>query len=164
MGGYIDADASDFQDTKNSLQQAIEAADPDNAESIKTLNNEFQSFLNSITTIVNSSNFNGVNLINGQGNGLSFLLDTDGDTINICEQDLTVEGLNLSQYLNWTDTDGNIIPGITASNASQAITDIQNVIKKINKVSCSLEASSHLLSDHELFVDHDHQHILDMFI
>jgi flagellin len=87
-----------------------------------TLDNEFQELVSEIDRIAGSTEFNGIQLLDGTALTADFRVGIDaGDTITVGLQDTTATTLGL-----------NSLDLLTAENASDAITDLQDALDDVN--------------------------------
>jgi flagellin len=87
-----------------------------------TLDNEFQELVSEIDRIAGSTEFNGIQLLDGTALTADFQVGIDaGDTITVGLQDTTATTLGL-----------NSLDLLTAENASDAITDLQDALDDVN--------------------------------
>lgn len=100
-----------------------------------TLDNEFQELVGEISRISESTEFNGIQLLDGTATTADFQVGIDaGDTITVNMQDTTATTLGI-----------NSIDVTTASNASSAITAIEDAIDLVNTSRGELGASQNRL-------------------
>jgi flagellin len=100
-----------------------------------TLDNEFQELVSEIDRIASSTEFNGIQLLDGTVTSADFQVGIeDGDTISVNFQDTTATTLGL-----------NSLDILTATDASTAISDIEDAITDVNAARGELGASMNRL-------------------
>lgn len=137
-----------ISDLLNQLKEKVVAA---NDESLKTqsrelLNDDFQALLRSISQVVQNSEFDGANLLDGSlTNGVRFLANAEADAfVTLSTRDLSLGGgiidLTLSSnLLNMTD-------------AAAALTDLNNSIAQVNSALGALGSQAKQIEAHNGFV------------
>ena len=128
-------------------QKALSAADPSlDTASRQAMDEDFESYRDQITSIVNNAVFNGVNLIDGSlTGGISALASSDG------VHRITVSGENLAL------SGGIVTFGATAAISTQAaasamITTIETSLNNVNSALARLGSASKKLSIQSTFV------------
>jgi flagellin len=137
-----------ISDLLNQLKEKVVAA---NDESLKTqsrelLNDDFQALLRSISQVVQNSEFDGANLLDGSlTNGVRFLANAEADAfVTLSTRDLSLGGgiidLTLSSnLLNMTD-------------AAAALTDLNSSIAQVNSALGALGSQAKQIEAHNGFV------------
>ena len=128
-------------------EKALAASDPSlDATSRLAYNEDFQSILNQIQTIVGDSSFDGANLLNGSvTNGISFVADMDAsDQITLGAEDLSLGGTIITFAA--TSSLG------SATLASGLISTIDTSLNNVNAALARLGATANRLDTHIGFV------------
>ena len=109
------------------------------------LNEDFKSFRDQVTTIVNNAEFNGTNLIKNGGDTIYALANADASSkITVAAQDLSLGGGNIN--VTATDTIG------TVTTASAMIGTLQTSIDQVSAALAKLGTGSKALDRHMSFV------------
>lgn len=128
-------------------EKALAASDPSlDTTSRAAYNEDFQSILNQIQTIVGDSSFDGANLLNGSvTNGISFVADMDAsDQITLGAEDLSLGGTIITFAA--TASLG------SATLASGLISTIDTSLNNVNAALARLGATANRLDTHIGFV------------
>jgi len=128
-------------------EKALAAADTQlNSSSRSAMNADFVSLRDQITKAVNNSSFNGKNLLETGATAIEALADEGGSSkITVAAQVLALGGANVS-----VSTTENIT---TTSNASAALTAVNNSIEKVSLALANLGSGSKSLATHMNFVN-----------
>jgi len=124
---------------KARIVQANQAGLDNNSQS--ALNDDITAIRNQITTIVNSANFNGKNLIASGSTSLTVLSTVDGSVISVSASTLDTTSLGI-----------NTITVIGSSGASAALTAINTAITQASARLASLGSSSRAVQLQNEFV------------
>ena len=109
------------------------------------LNEDFKSFRDQITTIVNNAEFNGTNLIKNGGDTIYALANADASSkLTVAAQDLSLGGGNVD--VTATDTIG------TVTTASTMIGTLQTSIDQVSAALAKLGTGSKALDRHLNFI------------
>ena len=126
--------------------KALSASDAGlDTASRNSLNTEFQSLRDQITTIITNADFNGTNMIKSGGQTIYALANADGTSkITVAAQDLSLGGANVS--VTATDTIG------TVTTASTMIGTLQTSINQVSAALAKLGTGSKALDSHFTFI------------
>ena len=124
-------------------EKAVLAVDPGlGADAKVALDNDLQSLLTQVTTIVDNAEFNGVNMISAAGTDMVAIANENGtNTITVGAVDLSVAGLGLAG-----------IDLTTSANASAAVTAIEAAMGTVNQRLGELGSGARGLEIHNSFV------------
>ncbi|HEY0281455.1 MAG TPA: flagellin, partial [Rhizomicrobium sp.] len=124
-------------------QNALAAADTSlDATSRASLARDFQALSDQITTIVENASFNGINIVNGAGTGVSALASANDpdQTISVAAQDLTVTNLDVdAAYTN-------------QASAKAMVGTVSTAIATVNTILSTLSSGSKKFSIQASFV------------
>ncbi len=98
-------------------------------DSKDALQNEFTSLRNQLTTIVETAEFNGKNLITSSASALSVLSTVEGSTISVAAQELNTSSIGVST-------------SELSTGASQALEDVDTAIVTVSNALASLGSSA----------------------
>jgi len=127
--------------------KAVAASDVSlDTSSRNALNEDFKALRDQIKTIVSNAKFNGVNLVDGSlTNGLRALASSDGSAhITIGTEDMSLSG-SIVSLATTTQID-------TATNASAAISTVENSLQNVNESLARLGTGAKKLEIHKTFV------------
>lgn len=108
------------------------------------LNNDVQSLIKQITTVVNSADFNGANLIKAGATPLAALTDANASIYTVQPQSLSVGGTNILFSAGASFA--------TATQAQALLTSVTASIANVNTAVSSLGAASNSVTSHLNFV------------
>jgi flagellin len=146
----IDVAMSAGQQVSDLLSQlkakALAASDTSlDTTSRASMNQDFQSLLTQVNTVVNNASFNGVNMINSGGTTIAALAnDTGSSHITVAAEDLSVGGANVTISAAASFT--------TASQASAYVATLTSDITNVNNALTNLGTGSNALSGQLTFV------------
>ena len=127
-------------------EKALAASDTSlDTTSRASMNQDFKSLLNQITTVVNNASFNGVNMINSGGTTIYALANDSGSSrITVAAQDLSVGGtiVTLAAAASFA----------TAGAASTYVATLTTDITNVNNALTSLGTGSNALAGQLSFV------------
>ncbi|MFZ5608512.1 MAG: flagellin [Pseudomonadota bacterium] len=128
-------------------EKVVAAADAGlDAQSRSALQEDFNSLRDQITTMVNNAEFNGINLIDGNGDQVSAIVNANAtQNISIAHQSLSLGSSNISLGAASTFT--------TATEAQSLISVIDSSIKNVSSVMTVLGAGSRSMELQRLFVN-----------
>jgi len=113
--------------------KAVQASqDGLDAASQNAIDSDFDNMVEQLQEIVNSSKFNGTNLIDASVTTLNVLSSVDGDFINVRGQDLN------TTTIGQTSTSGNTISQADLSSSANALIALDIIDSAIDEVSASL--------------------------
>jgi len=130
--------------------KATAAADPSqSAASRASYNQEFQALLESVDSFASNATFDGANILNGEATEvLQFLASAGGaETVSMNRQDLTVDGLGLTDLVLIGDTDAEALTAATA-----ALAAVETAITTASSRLAALGAESKQIERHTTFV------------
>jgi flagellin len=127
-------------------QKALAATDTSlDTASRASLNSDFVSLRNQITSTVNNASFNGVNLLNGSVTSITSLANAQGTSV------LTTQGQNLS--LGGTIVSVSATATIsTTSSATTVLAQVESSLSSVDNALATLGTSSSALDTHLNFV------------
>ncbi|MEM9877939.1 MAG: flagellin [Pseudomonadota bacterium] len=131
-------------DMKEKVVAAADAGLDDQSRS--ALQEDFNSLRDQITTMVNNAEFNGTNLIDGNGDIVTAITNADAtQSISIPHQDLSLSGSNIGLSVSATFTD--------ATGAQSLIAVIDSAIVNVSSVMTVMGAGSRSMELQRTFVD-----------
>jgi flagellin len=128
-------------------EKAVAASDVSlDTSSRDALNEDFKALRDQIGTIVENAKFNGINLTDGSlTNGVRALANSDGSAyITVASEDLSLSG-SIVSLTSTTSID-------TATNASAAISTVENSLQNVNESLARLGTGAKKLEIHKAFV------------
>jgi flagellin len=121
--------------------KALEASNPAlDASSRSTINNEFQSLVSQLNTVVNSASFNGTNLLQSGASNLQVLSTEDGDTITVNAQNLSAQGLGVDS-----------LSLLTSGDTANALAAVENAINQANASAAQLGSDLQRIEEQSTF-------------
>jgi flagellin len=148
--------AEQISDLLNQMKtKATEASDSGiTADSRTAIAKDFAALKDQINTIVNSSSFNGTNLLKASGGSVSALQSTDpsADTLQVANQDFNTNVLTALGSTFGTDSSGAAVGAADATAAKAMITTIDNVSKKVSTTLSTLGSASRKIDGQSTFV------------
>jgi flagellin len=148
--------AEQISDLLNQMKtKATEASDSGiTADSRTAIAKDFAALKDQINTIVNSSSFNGTNLLKASGGSVSALQSTDpnADTLQVANQDFNTNVLTALGSTFGTDSNGAAVGAADATAAKAMITTIDNVSKKVSTTLSTLGSASRKIDGQSTFV------------
>ena len=141
------AGAEQITNLLNEIKEKVVAATGENVDYTK-LTADVTELTNQVTSIVNASQFNGMNLLNDDGVDLTVLSSIDRDSSGgVTAANITVTAIDFTSNLDLSDID------VTdATNAEASITAIETHIQTAVDGAAALGASAKRISDQSDFV------------
>ena len=141
------AGAEQITNLLNEIKEKVVAATGENVDYTK-LTADVTELTNQVTSIVNASQFNGMNLLNDDGVDLTVLSSIDRDSSGgVTAANITVTAIDFTSNLDLSDID------VTdATNAEASITAIETHIQTAVDGAAALGASAKRISDQSAFV------------
>jgi flagellin len=132
-------------------QKALAASDTSiDASSRASLNNDFISLRNQITSTVQNADFNGVNLLNGTVTQITSLANAQGTSvITTAAENMTLSAAGGSGHIITMSAAGNIS---TVTLATAMIATVQTSLSNVDNALASLGTASGALDTHMNFV------------
>jgi len=127
-------------------EKALAASDTSlDTTSRSALATDFESLRDQITTTINNSSFNGINLLDGSQTGIAALANADGsNTLHVSAQSMLLGGSIVSVATDATFA--------SASSASSLLTDITDSITQVSAALSKLGTASKAVTNHLDFV------------
>lgn len=141
------AGAEQITNLLNKIKEKVVAATGENVDYAK-LGADVTELTNQVTSIINASQFNGMNLLNDDGTDLTVLSSIDRDSSNaVTASSITVTAVDFTSNLDLSDID------VTDStNAEASIANIEAHIQTAVDGAAALGASASRISDQREYV------------
>ena len=141
------AGAEQITNLLNEMKEKVVAATGENVDYTK-LGNDITELTNQITSIINASQFNGMNLLNDDGTDLTVLSSIDRDSSGaVTASNITVTAVDFTSNLDLSDIDVS-----TSTDAEASIALIEAHIQTAVDGAAALGASAKRISDQAEFV------------
>ncbi len=141
------AGAEQITNILNDIKEKVVAATGENVDHTK-LANDVTELTNQVTSIIDASQFNGMNLLNDDGVDLDVLSSLDRDnTGTVTASSITVSAVDFTSNLDLSDIDVS-----DSTTATTSITAIETHIQTAVDGAAALGASSKRISDQSEFV------------
>ena len=141
------AGAEQITNLLNEMKEKVVAATGENVDYTK-LGNDITELTNQITSIINASQFNGMNLLNDDGTDLTVLSSIDRDSSGaVTASNITVTAVDFTSNLDLSDIDVS-----TRTDAEASITALEAHIQTAVDAAAALGASAKRIADQAEFV------------
>jgi len=148
--------AEQISDLINQMKaKATEASDSGiTADSRTAIAKDFAALKDQISTIIDSSSFNGTNLLKASGGAVSALqsTDPDADTLSVANQDFGTNVLDVIGSTFGVDSSGAAVGADDADAAKTMITTLETVAATVNTTLSTLGSASRKIDGQSTFV------------